>query len=68
VPILDQGKLVYDLPDLEGIRQQRIRDIEALDPGIRRLVNPHIYHVSLSEKLWDLKQALIAATVEQNLG
>jgi nicotinate phosphoribosyltransferase len=31
-----------------------------LDPGIRRLVNPHIYHVSLSQELWELKQNLIA--------
>jgi hypothetical protein len=22
-------------------------------------VNPHVYHVSLSERLWDLKQRLI---------
>jgi nicotinate phosphoribosyltransferase len=42
------------------MRAQRARDVELLDPGIRRLVNPHIYHVSLSEKLWDLKQELIA--------
>ena len=32
-----------------------------LDPGVRRLVNPHIYHVSLSQRLWDLKQTLIEA-------
>ena len=43
------------LPSLEDIRAARLRDVEALDPGIRRLVNPHIYHVSLSEKLWNLK-------------
>jgi nicotinate phosphoribosyltransferase len=26
---------------------------------VRRLINPHIYHVSLSEKLWHLKQELV---------
>ena len=54
------GKLVYDLPALEEIRQRRIQDVESLDPGIRRLVNPHIYHVSLSQELWNLKQEMIA--------
>jgi nicotinate phosphoribosyltransferase len=60
VDIFRQGKLVYDLPSIDQIRQQRVADVLALDPGIRRLVNPHIYHVSLSEQLWDLKQRLIA--------
>ncbi|MGL4649374.1 MAG: nicotinate phosphoribosyltransferase, partial [Caldilineaceae bacterium] len=45
---------------LEAIRAQREADVEQLDPGVRRLVNPHIYHVSLSDKLWALKQTLIA--------
>jgi nicotinate phosphoribosyltransferase len=67
VEIVREGKLVYDLPTLDQIRQQRVADVEALDPGIRRLVNPHIYHVSLSQKLWDLKQQLIEAAMRQNL-
>jgi nicotinate phosphoribosyltransferase len=67
VEVLRQGKLVYELPTLEAIRQQRVVDVEALDPGIRRLVNPHIYHVSLSQRLWDLKQALIEAAMKQNV-
>jgi nicotinate phosphoribosyltransferase len=60
VDILRQGKLVYETPALDELRARRQRDVEALDPGIRRLVNPHIYHVSLTQKLWDLKQELIA--------
>ena len=52
---------------LDEIRQQRVADVEALDPGIRRLVNPHIYHVSLSQQLWDLKQELIESAMKQNL-
>ncbi len=61
VDILRDGKLVYDLPDIEAIRKQRNTDVERLDPGVRRLINPHIYHVSLTQKLWDLKQELIAS-------
>ena len=58
--VLDGGRLVYDFPNLQEIRRVRHSDVEALDPGIRRLVNPHIYHVSLSGELWDLKQQMIA--------
>ena len=66
IPILDGGRLVYDLPDIEAIRQQRREDVERLDPGVRRLLNPHIYHVSLTDRLWKLKQALIASVAEQS--
>jgi nicotinate phosphoribosyltransferase len=59
VDIMKDGQIVYDLPSLDRIRQQRISDTERLDPGVKRLVNPHIYHVSLTQKLWQLKQDLI---------
>lgn len=54
-----EGKVVYDLPGLEEIRVIRERDIARLDPGVTRITNPHIYHVSLTEALWNLKQKLI---------
>lgn len=59
VDILKNGQRVYDLPTIPEIREQRDADIERLDPGVKRLVNPHIYHVSLTEDLWQLKQNLI---------
>ena len=57
--VVHDGKIVGELPSLEELRRRRSSDLEHLDPGIRRLVNPHIYHVSLSQKLWDLKEDLI---------
>ena len=59
VEILKEGKLVCDLPDMEQMRLRRIADVERLDTGVRRIMFPHIYHVSLTQKLWDLKQELI---------
>jgi nicotinate phosphoribosyltransferase len=59
VEILREGKLVYEFPAFEAIRAQRQADLDRLDPGVKRLINPHIYHVSLTEKLWNLKQELI---------
>jgi nicotinate phosphoribosyltransferase len=59
--ILQEGHLRYSLPTIEEIRSLRQSDMERLDPGVKRLMNPHIYHVSLSEKMWQLKQRLIAS-------
>jgi len=59
VDILKDGKLVYDLPTLEEIRETRKKDVDRLDPGVKRFVNPHFYHVSLSDKLWDTKERLV---------
>ena len=60
VEVLRAGQLVYELPAIEQMRVVRDTDLNCLDPGVKRLMNPHIYHVSLSEGLWALKQELIA--------
>ncbi|MEM8856720.1 MAG: nicotinate phosphoribosyltransferase [Chloroflexota bacterium] len=58
--VLVEGEQVYDFPPLEHIQAQRAADLDRLDIGVKRIIHPHIYHVSLSKKLWDLKQQLIA--------
>jgi nicotinate phosphoribosyltransferase len=55
----DHGRAVQPPSDIEQMRQRRTEDIDRLDPGVRRLINPHIYHVSLSERLWRGKNELI---------
>lgn len=57
-PVFDGGRLREAEP-LEAMRERRVADLERLDPGVLRLVNPHIYHVSLSESLWALRAKLI---------
>jgi nicotinate phosphoribosyltransferase len=59
--ILHEGKLVYTFPSIEAIRQRRQGDLDRLDDGVKRIMNPHIYHVSLTQRLWELKQNLIEA-------
>jgi len=66
VDVLVEGQPVYDVPSIEAIRERRESDVSRLDPGVRRLVNPHIYHVSLTSRLWDLKQHLIASAMEDS--
>jgi len=48
---------------IDELRKRRDADVERLDPGVRRLMNPHIYHVSLTEKLWHKKQELVASAL-----
>ena len=61
--IIQSGKIIYDFPSIEEIRRTRDEDINRLDSGVKRLVNPHLYHVSLSEELWNLKNDLINKTI-----
>ncbi|HEX6220045.1 MAG TPA: nicotinate phosphoribosyltransferase, partial [Acidimicrobiia bacterium] len=46
-------------PDIEELRWRRRSDLERLDSGVRRLVNPHIYHVSLTRQMKDLQMSLV---------
>jgi nicotinate phosphoribosyltransferase len=41
------------------IRAKRQEDMQHIYPGVKRIMNPHHYHVSLTEKLWALKQDLV---------
>jgi nicotinate phosphoribosyltransferase len=47
---------------LDELRARCRGDIERLDIGVRRLVNPHRYHVSASDRLHRLRADLIATT------
>ncbi len=58
--VLREGKVIGKMPSIDKMREQRQHDVDCLDSGVKRLINPHIYHVSLSETLWELKQQLIA--------
>jgi nicotinate phosphoribosyltransferase len=66
VDVLLEGNLVYDFPPIEEMRAQRQADVGRLDPGVRRLMNPHVYHVSLTQRLWDLKQQLIQSAMDKS--
>ena len=44
---------------IDALRERRRADLDRLDPGVRRLVNPHVYHVSLTDALWRQKQDLV---------
>ena len=53
------GRRIGDPRSIEDMRTARLEDLSRLDPGVKRLVNPHVYHVSLTETLWNEKQQLV---------
>jgi len=44
---------------LDELRGRRRADVDELDPGVRRMVNPHRYHVSLSDRLHRIQQETV---------
>ncbi len=58
-PTLRDGKRLLEPVPIEEMRERCRRDLARLDPGVRRLVNPHVYHVSLTREIWELKQRLV---------
>ena len=60
VPIFEQGKLVYQSPTLTEIREYTKAEIGTFWDQYKRLLNPHVYKVDLSDKLWTLKQRMLS--------
>lgn len=53
------GEPVREAPSLEEIRMRALSDLELFDGSYKRLLNPHVYKVSVTGRLRDLKLALI---------
>ncbi|QEJ96286.1 nicotinate phosphoribosyltransferase [Treponema phagedenis] len=58
-PKIKDGSLLVKLEDLPTIHKRMAEQLEHLDPTSKRLLNPHIYKVSLTENLQKIKQELI---------
>lgn len=58
-PIFQNGELVYDSPSVAEIKEYADKEKDSLGAEYKRLTNPHIMKVDLSDKLFDLKCKLI---------
>ena len=56
---LDKGKPVREIKKLKDIQAHLCRELQSLDQTHKRILNPHIYKVSVTEKLRALKLDLI---------
>lgn len=68
IPVFLKGRQVYDPPGLDAIRERAQSDIESLEPEYKRLPNPHIYKVSLSDELHRMKKKLLEYHQEKGNG
>jgi nicotinate phosphoribosyltransferase len=59
VPMLRNGKPVYESPPLRDIRARVQSQLSMLHPGIKRFENPHQYPAGLELTLHELKTELI---------
>ncbi len=58
-PLIENGKSVMSFPTLDEIRQFAKKRFARLPDGHKRFVNPHIYRVGLSNRLYELRRNLI---------
>ncbi len=58
-PVMKDGVVLGRNNLLQDIQEYRRKEIETLDKTYRRLLNPHIYKISLSDRLKKLKTDMI---------
>lgn len=64
--VMEKGKRIIPAVPLSEIRAFRKKGIDSLDSTYRRLLNPHTYKVSLSDRLKKLKTSLIREITENS--
>ncbi len=68
VPVFKNGRCVLEHhPDVNEIRDYSKAQIDLLWDEMKRFEHPHLYYVDLSQKLWDVKQKLIAENVNAGI-
>ena len=59
LPVIQNGRTVYQSPDVMEIRQICEQEKDTLWEETKRFVNPHEVYVDLSQKLYDMKTDLL---------
>ena len=53
--ILRRGKINYEFPSLRQIQSKTLFNLKTLHPTYKRLLNPHVYKVSITKNLQNMK-------------
>jgi nicotinate phosphoribosyltransferase len=61
VPVILNGETVYSQPTLEQVKQYCREQIDLLPDELKRLENPSGYDITLSARLWHIKNELLQA-------
>jgi nicotinate phosphoribosyltransferase len=59
VPYMKGGKLVGKLPTLQEVQTLTRSNLDALDGTFKRIINPHIYKVSISDAVKRTKEGIL---------
>ncbi len=59
VKMFENGKQVYESPDIDEIKKFCNEQLDTLWDELKRFENPHKYYVDLSQSLWEKKQQLL---------
>ena len=59
VQVFKDGELVYKVPSVEESRAYCVREVDSLWDEVKRFEHPHGYYVDLSQRLYDIKNALL---------
>ncbi|MGE0492001.1 MAG: nicotinate phosphoribosyltransferase [Vulcanimicrobiota bacterium] len=58
-PVLRDGQVVYDFPALTQLRARTVESLGLLRDEYKRRVNPHIYWMGLSPKLFEMRNRML---------
>jgi len=64
-PKMKTGAVVGELPGITAIRSRAGEELDHLDDTYKRLINPHVYKVSLSDRLGAMKALLVKENLAQ---
>lgn len=65
--VIENGKVIVKIPTLSEICAYTEKEKQSFWDEYKRLDNPHIYKVDLSEKLYNIKQDMIAGIRNKNV-
>ncbi len=56
---MEEGRLLAPHPSLSSIRARALEQLDKLDPTYTRILNPHVFKVSISDEVKQLKVSMI---------
>lgn len=59
VKIFDRGRLIYDTPPMNEIKEHCKAQLDTLWDEVKRFEKPHEYFVDLSKPLWNIRDRLL---------
>jgi nicotinate phosphoribosyltransferase len=62
---MKEGRIVGELPNIAAIQARARGELDLLDDTYKRLINPHVYKVSLSDGLSELKSRMIRESLSR---